>query len=960
MDADRVDESSEGTPVPIRAGAAAPPQEHILELRVHGVSNTPPAALLEVDKDDVQKVRGDSLGSFWELTPVALDRAHDVGEKHHDRIERTVHREAYSWGQMARNSAPAPGGGGNEWVQRLSRAGWMFLVPLGLANTAYWTRRLSRDPGKFARGAGPIRVFGLGLTVLVVMAFSTVSLDLIATQCFATADPSCPSLPGFLAALGTFTWTQRLAVMSLVPVAVLLLLLWLSAGSRVRYEQPTSGTIDPSGPDGAAGHPWTLAHPGLWSRWSLTNAMAQLHLTAGLGTIVLVLAANRAWGAHEECRSLQGFFENVPTCSWSSLDGAQQWSAAIFLGTVVLQVITVVVVWRTQHVTFDADPKDARLRRWWTPILLAVAVVFFLVQLVLLALPGDGSTSEPLTGLSFFPAALVFVLLLVAMIGATWRARPRRTVLAGVGALLLAGPMAYWAVPLWPAGSTPPPPGALLVVAAAGLLLLVVVGVVQRPRAPCSPDPRIEGWRGTAPAVLLVLSLGAVVLLTSLVTVATGDWLNGAAPAQCLDRAYADGNPGVCSPQDTDEGDAASAAGLLLPPMYPLFTVTLPAGLLLSAVIILVAALVRAWVVAVRKSEIAEAPTGEPEEKLAERRDADHDRRQPAGSLTALLRRPDLEGARQRTRRLAGAAKCSERVFGAVALSFAIALLATLVYSVGPTGVTLPKAPGAYLTSIGIWATALLWTALLIRVVTKNSGERPAGLLWDLICFLPRSAHPFGPPCYAERAVPELAGRVMSWLDDDPAPADDKDRRLVVLSAHSLGAVLAVATLFTLPPDQDRRRVALLTYGAQLRPYFGRFFPELLGSQVLGTDGCDAPRLTDRTPWPVPPFAADRIRAGAPLEGGRAPQGEEGPDEAAQTLMAMLRYPGESEPAWINLWRATDPLGMPVASDVPNYVDRAAEELDATSFVATVATHGGYPRTTAYRRAFWDVVDRLR
>ena len=62
----------------------------------------------------------------------------------------------------------------------------------------------------------------------------------------------------------------------------------------------------------------------------------------------------------------------------------------------------------------------------------------------------------------------------------------------------------------------------------------------------------------------------------------------------------------------------------------------------------------------------------------------------------------------------------------------------------------------------------------------------------------------------------------------------------------------------------------------------------------------------------------------------------------------------------MSLWRSTDPLGMPVVSDGPNFVDRGAEEIDATAFVATVGTHGGYPRTSAYRRAFDEVVARLR
>src|SRR6188768_3329719 len=99
MDADRREESPEGTVESVGDDDARPlkPREHILELRVHGVSNTPPAALLEVGQDDVQKVRGDSLGSFWMLTPAALKHARTVSAAHHDHVSKEVRREAYSW-----------------------------------------------------------------------------------------------------------------------------------------------------------------------------------------------------------------------------------------------------------------------------------------------------------------------------------------------------------------------------------------------------------------------------------------------------------------------------------------------------------------------------------------------------------------------------------------------------------------------------------------------------------------------------------------------------------------------------------------------------------------------------------------------------------------------------------------------------------------------------------------------
>ncbi|MET8912677.1 hypothetical protein [Micromonospora sp. NPDC004551] len=101
--------------------------------------------------------------------------------------------------------------------------------------------------------------------------------------------------------------------------------------------------------------------------------------------------------------------------------------------------------------------------------------------------------------------------------------------------------------------------------------------------------------------------------------------------------------------------------------------------------------------------------------------------------------------------------------------------------------------------------------------------RRYVGVLWDLGTFWPRAAHPFAPPCYAERAVPELARRI-TYLTGQG--------RTVLLAGHSHGAVLLAATVLQLPPEVCAR-VALLTSGAPLARLYAHWFPAYVHTDVL-------------------------------------------------------------------------------------------------------------------------------
>jgi hypothetical protein len=129
----------------------------------------------------------------------------------------------------------------------------------------------------------------------------------------------------------------------------------------------------------------------------------------------------------------------------------------------------------------------------------------------------------------------------------------------------------------------------------------------------------------------------------------------------------------------------------------------------------------------------------------------------------------------------------------------------------------------------GLFAIAMAVAALLAH---RSSGVPSVGVLWDLATFWPRAAHPFAPPCYSERAVPELTRRIRYLTSHDGT---------VLLSGHSHGAVLAAATVLQLPPA-CLDRIALLTYANPLRRLYSRVFPAHLGHATL----CD---IGDRVSW---------------------------------------------------------------------------------------------------------------
>ena len=137
------------------------------------------------------------------------------------------------------------------------------------------------------------------------------------------------------------------------------------------------------------------------------------------------------------------------------------------------------------------------------------------------------------------------------------------------------------------------------------------------------------------------------------------------------------------------------------------------------------------------------------------------------------------------------------------------------------------------------------WLVGLLRSAYSDPAKRKTiGALWDVATFWPRAAHPFAPPCYGERAVPEVVDRVLLLLGHGqafPGQHELADQyRLtveygpVLLTGYSQGSIIAPAVAAQLPPSVlGKPGFALLTLACPARRLYGRAFPSYFGQQHL-------------------------------------------------------------------------------------------------------------------------------
>jgi hypothetical protein len=938
----------------------------ILEIRIHGVKNTPPAEMLETTPENVERDVGDELGSFW--------------RRKDERPEHGITTiEAFSWGAQART-----GGGALAAIGRaVVHVGWFLLLPFALANLAYWTRWIGPQTSAGSKswdgdaGAATVRVFGLLLTLIAVTAFCSVAIDLVAIQCFRGGTQVCAALPATFDGLRELDRDSRAALLGLAPIATILVLYVIGRRGRLRFEERVKkfgAGLDKSGEE--EGLP-LLATRGFWSVARIGQTSEWLHVAASITLVLFVLALDAAYVDVEDC-----WRGPSATITWACIESAWGHTLPFWfgIGALALMLGIIVLVAFASHTKDDALPvlRPRAQRAPLTPaereraaevrtarkrgaamacLVLSIAgytawTILSFTPLTTQAVDGPG-----FLGLIATPVALIVLALFIALAGIGWRARsPWRRRVSSVllvlgGAALLAShiDVAEWAsnvdADVW----------RWALVGAAVLFVLIHLCIAWWVR-----DKHVyEAWRGQGAGVVMILSLFASMALSSLLVLGVASWLG--TPAEAAPTEYIWRTPGEPPPTELWN----------VPDAYEWFAAVLTAIAALMLLLVLVALATNLT----RFVRFSLPP-------LAGRDDEQPDARKLGG-----VEKPDDEypakyaprltypnppvRRRVAVRRSSHLLHRGEPLFGWLAVFAAVGFFSLSVV-VGFEA--LPPVIAASFNSVLV-AVALAAVAAVVAHAASSS-ERPLGVFWDVVAFFPRAGHPFAPPCFGERVVPELAARTQSWLDDEHATRP----RAVIFTAHSMGSTISAATLLAMRGEQIKagplagtqvlRHTALLSYGTQLRAYFSRFFPSVFGVgvepwkgktrpgavvpgptrpdlTVLGVPGLTGPSLWRSDPWRaqvLAEFGAETLPAPARSND--------------ITLTALLGAHDQKVPRWRSLWRRTDYLGFPVyayRSD-GNPIDRGVTESVPTSYLWRIATHSDYLGTPQFLVARDDLV----
>ncbi|MFF5937964.1 hypothetical protein [Streptomyces sp. NPDC012508] len=670
-----------------------------------------------------------------------------------------------------------------------ARALWLLLLPFMVANLAHWMRPPAKGHPRLVRAYGVlVRLVALTLTVLLTAAACEVALDLTAWQCAGSA--VCAedrSWLGFLSAERGGWWSQpgrRLALAAVIPAALVGLLWYLSNRTWSAYEAQRP----PTGYDEDG-----FADPAAEARGEAETGWAEPGETERESTRAEpenARAEPESIRAEADAPDAENLAPDMrPALGRPGFWFGRRLVARLRAAHTAAGFLTVAAAVTGAAARHDREASGALLdalgRSLQTAYVVLAAVVLWVVC--------RRGRSEKRLDLRLERALVSWL--------------PCTSLLLLALAVLHAG----WSRPGWRSGGTLPGNATfgVLTLAQGGLVVALAAVALLLHRRRHDPRTALHGLGGPAVA-MLACALGGV--MSGGVAQRVADWLDGPP------------TPGM------------GAGSTVAPPVLLSWQASVIPVLLLLLLAPAVLLVVRTARAARRLGPVVEADYGtqDPDPVRTGRIAATR----ATASLTDAA--PALVGTVSGATLLLGA--------GSVAGAWASGNVPGRAFDGAHPALASAAATAQALGSWMIGFGFLLFVTWGRRAYKDASARRTIGILWDVGTFWPRAAHPFAPPCYAERAVPDLTWRMSSWTRHTGG-------RLVI-SGHSQGSVLAAAAVWQLPPA-TRRRVALLTYGSPLERLYGRWFPAYFGPGPLralyGTIHCwsNLYRATDPIGGPV-------------------------------------------------------------------------------------------------------------
>lgn len=677
------------------------------------------------------------------------------------------HREAYSWGGLTSRSR--------------MRALWALLLPSMLANMAGWMARRWVTSGAQEIGRPATlwvfrwfaRLTALALTLSTAGMVTYLALDVLAYQWGATEplpDPPAQSagVPSGIAAW----WAQTVETWTsddrpgnrIVLGALAAVVVALVFAVLARHSRSSYESVVPPTP--------ISAEPGAPDVISTTPPPPSLRCAAALDG---GLRAPDFWAGLEWHKFLSRLHLTACLGVVALMLGWSTWALgpgtdAGYLGQVATVGATAALLLVMGLLAFD----DAQPDLGWVALALTTAALL-LAGTAAVLLPADGGPAGMLPG-----------------------ARLSLNLVWGVSLALLA-PLAVQQILAW----------------------LSRVWQAQKLGRLYLPVPRISAFPWAGPFVMntTALVVANTVLLSAIVYVAdvvgTIEWGFG---------------PGTRTPEPADAIYVPMAVGSL-------------ASILSLGLIILVVLFAVTFFVVLRRRRTVNAPSVEKilQTQYTAAKIPAVEGNAPSRNEAAWWRSafdPPLFGVRGRQRR----GRPTPWVHKVAAMRFvgshsrAIAVLLVVLTVCALVGLALflnqvwrlHREPPMVFVGLGT-KVAVLFPPLYVLVLTlawrNERWRRVLGSLFDVGTFFPRAFHPFAPPAYAERAVPELTRRI--WR------LHDNGGRVVVI-AHSQGSVIAAAALGrTSGRSGDEPPIGVVTFGAPLGKLYRWAFPALFSDGFL-------------------------------------------------------------------------------------------------------------------------------